>query len=406
MGKREERKRQIVEQAFSTWSRDYFSHTSMESVAKDLGITKPALYRYFSGKDALLDEMRRYFIELYDAICLQVKNSDGSGKFRDAFDAYNESFIRYFAENSDYFTYAMVLFVPRSETESQKMNLLEQRYSEIFPSSLFTEDLGWDASEVGIARNYLLTVGAFLLSLRGIPQPQEAPPESSPLLALNRRMVCMGLGVKEKLKGPDFAMIEEKCLLRPEDLLEPDHIFSAIAETVAEKGLWNSSLEAIAKRAGMTKSSLYFYFENRNDMLWKMIDRERRHLGELFLEKAADLASFEEKLYAYFILFGSYLSLRPDFMAVMKWFRFQRINLRVPNHAHGFMKKFISFLEEGLREGKIDSEGMDAMVLIRFIHFLLINEIQRETLDTSSAEERTRWFRLIYSLFLFGVEGA
>ncbi|MFW6343948.1 MAG: TetR/AcrR family transcriptional regulator [Sediminispirochaetaceae bacterium] len=406
MGKRETKKNEIIEHAFSEWSKDHFAHTSLESVARALGITKPALYRYFSGKDALLDEMRGYFDGLYNSLCEQVLRSAGDGGFKDHFKGYNEILIRFFAEHPEYFAYAMAMYIPRSRAELGEMNRIDEQHREIFSDAILEGLDNWGSKEVRTLRGFLVAVGGYLLSMQWGFCKDSWNYSVEGLLGLNRTIVFNGLGNREMLEEIDFEAVQEECGLGEEDLLEPDHIFTAISEVVAESGLLQASLEKIARKAGMTKSSLYFYFENRNDMLWRMIDRERHHVGGLFLERTEKFLRFEEKLYGYFLIFGGYMSRRPDFMAVMNWFRFQRINLHVPNHAKTGMEKYVDFLRRGEEEHKLMLLGMDSMTIIRFIHFILINEINKEYWGGLSEKEMRDRFRVLYTLFLYGVEGA
>ncbi len=380
-------------------------HTSLESVAKALGMTKPAIYRYFSNKEALLSAMNSYFLSLFDDICDRAYRSDGSGRFEDAFDAYNEVVIRFFIENPAYFAYAMIMYIPRAQPGGGGSDHIEQKYRELFPESLLRDQLGWNEESVETVRNYIVTVGGFLLSHMAMCGTGKTSLETKELLEMNRYIVLEGFGNRERFYKPDYDKVEQACSIGREDLLEPDHIFSAIAEVVAEYGLWNASLDNIAKRAGMTKSSLYFYFENRNDMLWKMIDRERHHVGELYLRSSASFEHTEEKLYAYFRVFGGYMNLRPDFLAVMNWFRVQRINFKPPNHAKLGMERYLEFIRTAFSEEKIHDRGMNEMELIRFLHFMIINEINKGYWSGLSTEEMRIRFRVIFNIFVYGAEG-
>ena len=49
----------IVDAAFRAWGRERFIHTGLELVARELSVTKPAIYRYFRNKDELIAEMER-----------------------------------------------------------------------------------------------------------------------------------------------------------------------------------------------------------------------------------------------------------------------------------------------------------------------------------------------------------
>ena len=60
MGKRltaEQRKKQIVAKATTLFSRYGFDRMTVKMLAKACGITEPALYRHFSGKEKLYDEV-------------------------------------------------------------------------------------------------------------------------------------------------------------------------------------------------------------------------------------------------------------------------------------------------------------------------------------------------------------
>ena len=55
------RKKQIiVDTAFSLWSRDFYTRMHLNDVMQELGMTKPAFYRYFASKDELVDEMIKH----------------------------------------------------------------------------------------------------------------------------------------------------------------------------------------------------------------------------------------------------------------------------------------------------------------------------------------------------------
>jgi AcrR family transcriptional regulator len=374
-------------------------------VAKALGMTKPALYRYFPNKDALLSAMNSYFLSLFDDVCDRTYRSDGNGRFEDAFNAYNEVFFRFFVENPEYFAYAMVMYIPQARLGEGGSDHIEQKYGELFPDVLLQGELGWGGESIATVRNYIVTVGGFLLSHMAMFGSRDTSLGPEELLELNRKIVLDGFGKGERFEMPDYEMVERACSIGSEDLLAPDHIFSAIAEVVGEYGLWDASLDKIARRAGMTKSSLYFYFENRNDMLWKMIDRERHHVGELFLRRSGLLVRAEEKLYGYFRIFGGYMNLRPDFLAVMNWFRVQRINFKPPNHAQIGMERYLDFMRACVSGEKIRTHGMTEMELVRFLHFMIINEINKGYWSGLSKEEMRVRFRVLFELFVYGAEG-
>jgi AcrR family transcriptional regulator len=175
---------------------------------------------------------------------------------------------------------------------------------------------------------------------------------------------------------------------------------------VARDGLWNATVESIARRLGMSKSSLYFYFENRDQMLWEMIDRERHSLGELVLQRTWKQESFEEKLYAYFVLFLRYVWGRPEFLAMMNWFRFQEFEIHPPEDPTAGMENYYRFILEAINEGTIDGERYPKEMVLRFMHFLLMQEITSCYRHGDDIGQLYPVLRSLHQLFLYGIEGA
>ncbi len=76
MTKREIKTQLIVDTAFKVWGENSFYNTSLSSLAEALGMSKPAIYRYFKNKDALLQAMKDDFIIKYKGL-LEKSNPCG-----------------------------------------------------------------------------------------------------------------------------------------------------------------------------------------------------------------------------------------------------------------------------------------------------------------------------------------
>src|SRR6516165_1267228 len=59
-----DRKHEIVTAAASVFDRDGYGSTSMDDIARTVGIAKPTLYHYFSSKDEILTSIHEEFIDL------------------------------------------------------------------------------------------------------------------------------------------------------------------------------------------------------------------------------------------------------------------------------------------------------------------------------------------------------
>ncbi|QNO38319.1 TetR/AcrR family transcriptional regulator [Protaetiibacter sp. SSC-01] len=59
----DDRRKQIIDVTAEVFDRTGFANTTMDSVAREIGIAKPTLYHYFSSKDEILQAIHEEFIE-------------------------------------------------------------------------------------------------------------------------------------------------------------------------------------------------------------------------------------------------------------------------------------------------------------------------------------------------------
>ncbi len=406
MNKREARIRQIIETAFEVWGEEYFSETSLEPLARRLGMTKPALYRYFSGKDALLEAMERHFTEVYREVFQRIERRMQRGDIAERLWLYEEEFFRYFLTHYSYYRFAVMRFLPRNLVPQDRFHLIRRCHEQLFPDELLEQEFGWRRDDAPVVQRFIFSVSTFLLNSLTIHGEcfQEGGPANP--VAIHRQLLHDGMARGVPL--PEWSAVEQRCAVSREELPEQERLFAAIAEVVGEVGLWEASLEKIAARAGMGKSSLYAHFRNRSEMLWKMIDRERHTLGELFLQRAAKAATTEEKLYTYFSVFGHYFTLRTEVLAVMNWFRFQRFSIKPPEKqgAQDGMDRYIRFVEEAMQEGRLDTAGLTTRETAMWMNYLIIQEINHHYWSSGSLEGIWGPLRILYRLFLYGTKGA
>ncbi len=406
MNKHTLKKKHIIETAFQVWGEDFFYKTSLATLAKALGISKAALYRYFENKDALIKAMRDEFLEVHANICKKMHKEAEGKNFQQRLEIFQQKFLKFYAENFYHYRFAFVFLLPHTAEGFQQIEELRRLQHGVFPSAQLQEEFGWTGRQIPVVQRFIFSAGTFLLNRGNIKEKQDLHRlEVLDLTDFNWKILCEGMKGPAKIHIPDLEDIEKKCRLEEEDLLPKDPLFNAISTVVAEEGLWDASLENIARNAGMSKSSLYFYFQNRNEMLWKMIDRERHKLGSLFLDKIQNLNSFEEKLYAYLAIFTWYLARRPEFLAVLNWFRFQQFHIEVPHECKGGMEKYIKFIENGEQSGKLRTDLFVKNMKAYWINYLLIQEINNMYWIEGLSDRIWPSIRIVYKLFLFGVKG-
>ena len=70
-------------------------------------------------------------------------------------------------------------------------------------------------------------------------------------------------------------------------------ILDKTAEIVAREGVANLSMDQIGREAGISKSLVYNYFSNLNDLLKVLLERELRHLRRAQRQAAEEAETFE-----------------------------------------------------------------------------------------------------------------
>lgn len=99
---KEEVRKKIVEAAFSLFLDNGYHGTTMDAIAERLGVTKPALYQYFPGKEDLFAAVaERSRQELKGSLELSYRNRnirDGSAVLFDSLLAYAPQFSSMFSE--------------------------------------------------------------------------------------------------------------------------------------------------------------------------------------------------------------------------------------------------------------------------------------------------------------------
>lgn len=88
-------------------------------------------------------------------------------------------------------------------------------------------------------------------------------------------------------------VISEKLMTKK--LEKKNNIIEAAYNLFIEKGIGNTAIDEIVKRAGVAKGTFYLYFKNKNDIVEKLIIKKCAEITRIALEKA------KQKEYSNFI---------------------------------------------------------------------------------------------------------
>ena len=91
--------------------------------------------------------------------------------------------------------------------------------------------------------------------------------------------------------------LREICKINTCDFPEENRIFKAFATVIRKYDFGGVTIERIANELGMAKSSLYFYFENKNAMIASLIEKEMTMLTQICIESSSEARNFSEYIY-------------------------------------------------------------------------------------------------------------
>ena len=117
-------KQLILDAAFSFYKQPCFKDFSMSQLAAKVGISKTAIYRHFKNKDAVVENMKEQFFDIFYAQLSTIQNKNLDSK------TFNEKIIKiisFFAENSQYINYFIILHAQIKDFEKKVCDELRSK---------------------------------------------------------------------------------------------------------------------------------------------------------------------------------------------------------------------------------------------------------------------------------------
>ena len=153
------------------------------------------------------------------------------------------------------------------------------------------------------------------------------------------------------------------------------HILKEAGKLFARHGLKKTSMEDIAEAVGMVKTSLYYYFNSKEELFQAVIRQESETLIEKLRAEINKYTSPQQKLRAYFIARMEYLK---DLISLYKLTRTaaQELLPLVEEERHRFIdaekKLVLEILKEGSKKGffKIGDPEFIAVAIIAIMQGL------------------------------------
>ena len=316
----------ILDAAFSFLEKPGFTTFSMNELAAKVGISKPAIYRHFKNKDAVLEEMENRIVDNMAFFLRNVSSQDeiaSKKSLADLVDYFgaNPSHINYFiAQMSSIPNYEEHLFdrlyeydVPFLAAESRKAYLENFRNDmQKFSRHVFC----------GMTIFFFVSLQERFLKLGKISKPSKNFGDNVVNLMLEG---LVGTTCKNDAFYPEPVSEERKkelfalCKIPDETFPEENRIFTALASVIGKYKVPGVTVEKIADELNMAKSSLYEYFANKNEMIKCLINKELQLLQTIIIENSVEAQNFTEYVYILMASEMEYFSHRPSIIPICGW---------------------------------------------------------------------------------------
>jgi AcrR family transcriptional regulator len=397
-------KTDIIQAAFRVWGRELYHQTSLTQLARELGVTKPALYRHFHNKQALLDAM-------YDAFF-----NDYAAATKDAYDRALETeepleqllilgraMTRYYCLNMDAFLFSLIRVYGNRDEKKLAAQLCDRGMD--LGKLRLGAFAGWkQGAYPSLMQMTMVTLMFWIAVFHRFEHPPEEAPSAEAVDAVIQAMevkIRRGLGFnRDRVDALDYGELEKRLAAHVPGEIQEDGLFRALGGAMAEAGPWAVSMDMVARRSGLSKSGLYAHFKNKQDMIRQFFSTEfRRIIASAEAGKAA-AGEAEEQLYLTVFAIADYLRSRPEILIAIDQVRTRKLEL-------GFSAPpRMNWVLEGIRIAAFDGEDTPIREWSsQCILFLIVNTLMYRPagMDFSGVENEN--FRTLYRFLVLGIEG-
>lgn len=319
----------ILDAAFSFCNEPRFRSFSMADLAAKVGISKAAIYRHYKDKDAVIAAMYERFVEMLAGCLRSLETQDDEpGISERAF----VGLVQFFVEHSYYINYMLGNLCVHDHFEQQLVAEMTARGIKKLGGYRLPSD--GDVPAVRDVRQYVQSIYCgvtifIIIKLRekwiaggGAAEPTETFARNMVKMLLGglKRTVPAGhLLYPHAISEERFAELDALCAVGADVPPPENRIFTALANVIVKYEFVGVTVDKIAAELNMAKSSLYEYFDNKNQMIKSLIARELAVVDTVVTENVSAARNFSEYMYILMRTRLSYYILRPSIIPVSGW---------------------------------------------------------------------------------------
>ncbi len=378
----EVKKQEILESAFRIWGGCRYMKTSLSDLASAQNLTKQALYRYFPSKEKIEQAMEEMALEMYNrhAGALLDRLTDLAG---------DEFIETYTDEIIDFIT-----------LKRQYLGFLAYRYRKHSNGPEFTRRHMKAFSEMAMKNAQVPDVGLrFLNSLTFMMVHRKKLKENQ--LRDWRIIWNEGFGSDSIVNQPDFDRLLNEASVVKYDAFAEDPLMHAVFETVMEEAGNGVTMGKVARKARLTKSSLYNYWPGKEAMLSDVLGRQIAIFSRLFEEFAAKYNRPEDRFFAYLAFTGTFFRRTPEILNYLQ--RVMSYGIRIPHVKDMLEKSFIKPMNSVLESGLLNLHGYELGELLGLVNLAGVNEIKYHLTEKSARIRIEQGLKDLYLLIMGGI---
>jgi len=372
--KRELKKKEILKTALKVWKDLPVQDRSLSLVADACGMTKQGFYRYFRNKQEIIDTLTGTLrTAMNDNFQQQIQLASEKPI---SFHHIISNTFSLLDQHWDLLVFALLegLHVPQEEnTKNKKFYFEMERVS-------------------GLDHNHWLWLFNVLImsSWQEMGIKREKNPDWQKIL---EKKVTSGFAPRVALSEERREKINQMKRLPPMEQ-EASRITQAFLSLVEEKGISELSLQELAQQAGMGKSSLYNYFDSKEELQRSVIDYMQQDFlkrRELFLQSISD---FPSRLYGHILFLTRYIDEMPAVRVMITELKNSRSFSGIKSHKPMDMEPLKQLFDEGLKAGFISEEVLSLKEQLQLISFCMGAELIIMDEEESPESRAYRIFKL------------
>lgn len=314
-------RQEILNEAFLLCSKTVNSNFSLSELAKQVGISKTAIFRHFKNKDALLKEMADIFLTQFAQIFTQKeyffsKSPVGLCTYDEFCDLIG-NVVSFYLTHTGYLSFVLNCKSEGTAPGEFLFNGLKEK------GVVFSDTFVQDKTAKRFFQLFFCCDSIVYFVSRRLCQVRDGDTELESQEVFIKSLCDLlwnGLGAaKIRIDAERLKTLDKLCQINVDTGSDDTRFFKAFAELSAEYGIDGITIERISEKLNLAKSSLYSFFDNKDSYIKKMMVSEMTLIMSTITEKIASVKTREELIYVLLRTESNYLAKRPFVLMIHYW---------------------------------------------------------------------------------------